>query len=398
MHILVSRKSQVVLLGFLVAIFFTNFLARVVLAPLLPVIETELGLSHTLSGSMFMMIALGYSAGLFSSGFLSSRLTYSRSIALAAIGVGAAFFLIVANPSVWVIGFGLVFLGLVTGFYLPSGLTTITSSFNDAHWGKAIGAHELAPASAFLAAPLLVEGLLIFVNWQGILALIGGVSVLLGLLFLRFSPAGHFTGQAPTFGAVRGFFSQTSFWIMVVLFSLALGAGIGLYSMMSLYLVTDRGIHRELANTLIGLSRIPLLIMGPFAGWISDRIGPKPTIAAALLFSGLMTALLGVMPGRWVLLMVFLQPVMTICFFPAGFMTLSRIVPPHARNLCVSMTTFLAYMIGAGLVPTALGFFADAGFFGMAFVVLGCLVMACTALTPFLHLRNPETAAGPPHS
>ena len=396
MQILVSRKSQVLLLGFLIAIFFTNFLARVVLAPLLPVIEADLGLSHTLSGSMFMMIAIGYSAGLFCSGFLSSRLTYRRAIAIAAIGVGCAFFLIIVSPSVWLIGFGLVALGMVTGLYLPSGLTTITSSFDHTHWGKAIGAHECAPAAAFLAAPLIVEGLLLFWSWQGILALIGGVSVFLGFLFLRFTPAGHFTGQAPTFDAIRILFAKSSFWIMAVLFSLALGAGIGLYSMMSLYLVADRGIHRELANTLIGLSRLPLLIMGPFAGWISDRIGPKPTIAAALLFSGLMTALLGAMPGRWVLLMVFLQPIMTVCFFPAGFMTLSRIVPPHARNLSVSMTTLIAYLIGAGLVPTAFGFFADAGSFSMAFVLLGCLVMASTLLIPFLHLQDPEPTAGHP--
>lgn len=396
MYLLHSRKLQVLLLGFLVTIFFLNLLARVVLAPLLPIIEKELSLSHTLSGSFFMMIAIGYAAGLFGSGFLSSRLTHRQTIALAAIGTGCAFFLIAMSHSLWLISVGLVSLGIVTGFYLPSGMTTITSSFDHANWGKAIGIHEFAPAFAFFAAPLVVEGLLIFCRWQGVLYLIGGASVLMGLLFLRFCPAGNFTGEAPTFAAVSLLFQKNAFWIMVVLFALALGAGIGLYSMMSLYLVTERGIDRETANTLIGLSRLPLLLMGPFAGWISDRIGPKPTIAAALLFSGLMTALLGGLPDRWVMLMVFLQPMMIICFFPAGFMILSRIVPPHVRNLSISMTTFIGYLIGAGVVPTSMGLFADAGYFSAAFVLLGCLVMASSFLIFRLHLPEVERATSHP--
>ena len=36
---LVSRKSQLFLLGFLTGIFLVNFLSRVILAPLMPVIE-----------------------------------------------------------------------------------------------------------------------------------------------------------------------------------------------------------------------------------------------------------------------------------------------------------------------------------------------------------------------
>ncbi|MDD5170481.1 MAG: MFS transporter [Syntrophales bacterium] len=369
------------------AIFFFNMLSRLVLAPLLPIVEKELGLTHTLSGSLFMMIAIGYSLGLFGSGFLSARLTHRKTIAVASVGVGCAILLIILSKSVWLIGLGLVSLGITAGFYLPSGLTTLTSSFANINWGKVIGVHEFAPAFAFLTAPVIVEGLFALCNWRGILILIGGASVLMGVLFLRFSPAGDFTGQAPTFDAIRVLSRKFSFWIMVVLFSLMLGAGIGLYNMLPLYLVAERGINRELANTLLALSRLPLLLMAPFAGWITDRFGPKPTMATALLICGLMTVILGVVPGRWVLLAAFLQPMMTIWFFPAGFTVLSRIVPPQARNLSISMTTLIAYTIGAGLVPTFLGIFADAGFFSMAVIILGGLVMAGTALVGRLHLQ-----------
>ena len=383
-----SRKSQIFLLSLLTGIFFLNILLRVVLAPLLPVIEKNLGIGHAVAGSLFMMIALGYATGLFGSGFVSAHLTHRRTIVIAAVAGGCALFFIAASHSLWVIRLGLVSLGVATGLYLPSGMTTITAAIRSVHWGKAIAFHELAPSFAFILAPFIVEGLLLLCRWQEILVLIGAISFILGLVFLRLAPSGDFTGEAPTLDNIRLLIRKPAFWIMVVLFALAVGSSIGLYSMMPLYLVAERGIDRELANMLVGLSRIPLIIMGLAAGWISDRIGPKPTITVAILFIGLMTILLGLLPGRWVLLMVFLQPMLTVSFFPAGFTILSRIVPPRARNLSVSLTVFIAYLIGAGFLPTILGIFGDKGAFGTAFILWGSLMLLSVLLLPRLVLTE----------
>ena len=383
-----SRKSQIFLLSLLTGIFFLNILLRVVLAPLLPVIEKDLGIGHTVAGGFFMMIAIGYAAGIFGSGFVSSRLTHRRTIVIAAVAGGCALFFIAASHSLWAIRLGLVSLGVATGLYLPSGMTTITAAICSVHWGKAIAFHEFAPSFAFILAPFIVEGLLLLCRWQEILVLIGAISFILGLVFLRLAPSGDFTGEAPTLGNIRLLIGKPAFWIMVVIFTLAVGSSMGLYSMMPLYLVAERGIDRELANMLVGLSRIPLLIMGLVAGWISDRIGPKPTITVAILFIGLMTILLGLLPGRWVLLMVFLQPMLTVSFFPAGFMILSRIVPPRARNLSVSLTVFIAYLIGAGFLPTILGIFGDKGAFGAAFILVGSLMLLSVLLLPRLILTE----------
>ena len=198
-----TRKSQLFLIGLLTAIFFINFLARVALAPLLPVIEKDLGLGHAGAGSFFMMIAIGYAAGLFVSGYLSSWLTFRQTIALAAVAIGCAFFFVAASRTLWAIHIGLVLTGIPAGIYLSSAITTITASVSPANWGKAISIHELAPSLSFMAAPLIVEGLLVFFPWQGVLALIGGVSVILGLSFLRLGQGGDFKGEAPTLGNIR---------------------------------------------------------------------------------------------------------------------------------------------------------------------------------------------------
>jgi len=383
-----TRKSQFFLLGLITAIFFVNILARIAMAPLLPVIEKDLGLGHAGAGSLFMMMAIGYATGLFVSGYLSSRLTFRQTIALAAIAIGCALFLVAASRTLWAIRIGLVLTGIPAGIYLPSGITTITASVNPVNWGKAISIHELAPSLAYMAAPLIVEGLLVFFPWQGVLALIGSVSLILGFFFLRLGQGGDFRGEAPTPGNIRQLIVKPAFWIMVALFSLAIGFSMGLYSMMTLYLVAERGIDRGLANTLVGLSRLPVLAITPLSGWVSDRFGPKPTLAAALLFSGSTTILLGVLPDRWMILMLFLQPMLMVCFYPAGFTVLSRIVPAGSRNLSVSLTVLISSLIGGGLIPIALGVFGDAGAFGLAFVIVGIVSLLSIILISGLKVRE----------
>jgi NNP family nitrate/nitrite transporter-like MFS transporter len=287
---------------------------------------------------------------------------------------------------------GLFLIGVSTGMYLPSAITTITSSFQPAHWGRALSVHELAPSLAFISAPLIAEALLLFYPWQGVIFLIGGVSVCLGLLFFRLAPAGDFRGEAPTLGYVRLLIGKPALWIMGALFSLAITATIGIYSMIPLYLVAERGIDRSLANTLLGLSRILVLPVALVSGWISDRIGPKPTLAAVILFNGITAILLGALPGRWVVLMVFLQPLLTVCFYPAGFTVLSRIVPPHARNLSVSLTMFIAYLAGGGLIPITIGMFGDAGMFGFAFILVGGITLLALPLITRLDLTEIKSA------
>ena len=74
----------------LTSIFFVNFLARIVLAPLMPGIESDLEISHAEAGSLFLVISLGYFVSLLGSGFISSRLTHKRTIILSAMVLGLA--------------------------------------------------------------------------------------------------------------------------------------------------------------------------------------------------------------------------------------------------------------------------------------------------------------------
>jgi NNP family nitrate/nitrite transporter-like MFS transporter len=140
--------------AFLTVIFLINFLARIILSPLLPTIEKELGISHGQAGSFFFLISGGYVIGLLGSGFLASRSSHKITIVISTAGIGLALLEISVVSSLWAMRVGLFGLGFAGGLYIPSAIATITSLIEWPHWGKAIAVHELAPNLAFLPGPL----------------------------------------------------------------------------------------------------------------------------------------------------------------------------------------------------------------------------------------------------
>ena len=382
-----SFFSQLGPILFLTTIFFLNFIGRIVFAPLMPSVENALGLDHTEAGSMFLLISLGYFISLLSSGFLSCRLTHRRTIIVSALSVGMVLICTSFSNSLWSIRLSLLFLGLAAGIYLPSGITTLISLINVKHWGKALAIHELAPNLGFVLAPLLSELFMTWFSWRVVILFLGTVSILIGIAFAFFGRGGEFLGEAPNLGSLKTLFAEPAFWIMTVLFSLGICGTLGIYTMLPLYLVTEQGFDRSWANTLVALSRISGVFMAFIAGWVSDRLGPKLTMSGVFLITGLMTIMLSIVSG-WIVIPVFLQPVMAGCFFPPGFAALASIGPPNARNIAVSLTIPAAMIFGAGAIPMGIGIMADAGFFDLGFVLAGGLILTGSLLALFL--RSPR--------
>jgi NNP family nitrate/nitrite transporter-like MFS transporter len=171
---------------------------------------------------------------------------------------------------------------------------------------------------------------------------------------------------------------------MAVLFCLGICGTLGIYTMLPLYLVAGQGLNRNWANTLVALSRIPSIFMAFVAGWTSDRIGPKKTIIGIFLITGLMTILLGTVSDAWIVILVFLQPVIAGCFFPPGFAALSSIGPPSGRNIAVSLTLPIAFVFGGGAIPIGIGMMADAGSFDLGIALAGAFILTGSILALFL--------------
>ena len=140
-----SLRSQIGPLLLMTGIFFLNFIARIILAPLMPTIEMDLGIGHAEAGSLFLLISLGYFASLLGSGFFSSRFTHRKTIIFSSIFLGITLLAVSFSDTLCEIRIGCIIIGLATGLYLPSGISTLTSLVRSEDWGKAIAIHELAP-------------------------------------------------------------------------------------------------------------------------------------------------------------------------------------------------------------------------------------------------------------
>jgi len=383
-----SLRSQMAPLLFLVGIFFLNFISRVVLSPLLPTVEKDLKIGHEEAGSFFFMISFGYCVGLLFSGFISSRLTHRKTILLSSIAVGGALMMVSVSHHLWVIRIGLIFLGMAAGFYLPSGIATVTELVRPEHWGKAIAIHELAPNLAFITAPLLAEALLGVFSWRGVLMLSGMASVVSGVVFIIFGKGGEIRGEAPNFKMLRTILIEPSFWIMAGLFSLGIGASFGVYTMMPLYLVVEKGMDRTWANTFIGFSRILTLGSSILAGWMTDRIGPQKTLMGVFMTVGIITILLGLAPGLWIIPTLFLQSILATSFFPAGFAALSRIGSGRMKNIAVSLTVPVGFLLGGGVIAAGIGIMGEMGSFSLGFILFGVILLSGVLLTRSLRFTK----------
>lgn len=284
---------------------------------------------------------------------------------------------------------GLLVIGFSAGFYLPSGVTLLTQIVNKELWGKAMAFHQLAPNLALITAPLLVESLLKLGGWRDIFCILGISSILSGVSFQLFTRGGGQKGEPPNPKAIQKVLGNPSFWILAAVFSLSNGASLGVYSMLPLFLVNEKGMARELANTIIGFSRVSAAVFLFFSGLIIDQIGHKRAMVLFFAITGILTLMLGVLNGRFITpTLIIFQATSAACFTPAGLAAVSLISPRHLRSLAVSLLGLIAFFFGGGLIPSSIGHLADAFSFSLGFSLTGMLVLIIVPLLFYVTLNS----------
>jgi MFS transporter, NNP family, nitrate/nitrite transporter len=338
--------------------------------------EQDLHMTHAQAGSLFLFMSLGFSFAQFGSGFLSSRLTHRKALILSAIFVGIALIGVGLLRTLSAIFPALVLLGLAAGLHIPSALATMTAMVQRQDWGKAMGVHSSAPTLGLVLGPLLVAALMGVISWRILVISLGFLSLLAGTAFLYFGKGGDFPGDAPKPSALKQIIRLPSFWLMISIFIMALGGSIGLFTVLPLYLITERGLDKTYANTVLGLAQISGFLSALAGGWFADRIGPKKALSILLMAGGSATIFLGLSGDSWLLLFLFLQPAVMGAFFPVGFSALSRIAPPHLRSVVASVAVPIAFLVGAGLFPALYGILGQTHSFGLAYILAGSLMLS----------------------
>lgn len=372
----------------MVGVFFLNFLSRVVMGPLLPLIEMDLHLTHSQAGSLLFFLSLGFFITLLGSGFVSQKLDHRRTILISCLGVGLALLGLSVVDSLWGMRLSLFGLGMAAGPYLPSAIAVITHIIPCKYWGRALAIHETAPNTAMLLAPLSVEFFLDFFSWRLLLLSLGGLSLVVFISFLRWGTKTDLKGQSPAPRVMAGLLTRPQILGICLLFVLGASASLGVYTMLPLYLVSAKDMDISQVNYLIFYCRIPSIIIAFFVGWVNDRLGPKRTLSLVMGITGVFVALLALADKNWLWMVVLVQSPVAGCFFLPALSAAARMGPASQRNLVVSICGGGGILFGAGVTPAFVGWMGAMGLFDLAFVVIGLAVLLGLLLLPLLKTQG----------
>lgn len=365
-------------------LWYFNFSSRTIFAPLLPLFENDLGISHTLAASLSFYLSAGYTLSLLMSGWVASLVGPKKSIALAATIFIISLFLLRFGYSYGYIAAVSFFMGLGTGLYLPNAVSFLTSVFRPENWGKAFSVHETAPTFTFLSIPLLMALSLRFFDWRDFLLLFAGGCLIATCAFMFFAPSPpRHQGKGMEFA---GIFRRKGFWIIAFIWSAAGSCIMAVFTIMPLVLIHERGMDLESANTMLGISRAGALVATFLVGFLVDRYGPRRMMLLALLFTGVSTIWVGLpQPLPLLTIALILQAGFSNVFFPIGIVAISRITSPQERSRFTGAVGALSVILGGGVAPIALGAAGDYWSFQNGILILGLLAVSSCLLFPFLH-------------
>jgi MFS family permease len=361
------------------SLWFLNFSTRTVLSPLLPIFEKELQISHALAGSIFLFMAVGYTSSLLVSNWITPRIGFKKSIAVGFVVLIGALISLVFTRTYWGLGAVAFVLGFGGGLYLPCALPLLTSTIPPDKWGKAIAFHETAATFSILVIPLLAAAALRFLDWTVLIVVLSGLCLVVTIVFLVRSPdlRPKEEEKSPFSRVLR----RKDFWIMATLWGFAAAGGLGLYNLIPLFLVNEKGLSIDLANSIFGVSRIGGLVVTFLAGFLIDRFGVKSVLLLSLLGSGLSIAGIALADSFPLLVaMLAFQATFMPVFFPAGLVTISKLTNLGDRSAFAGATVAIGVVFGTGIAPTLLGTVADIWSFQAGMLVQGLLTIGVCLL------------------
>jgi MFS transporter, NNP family, nitrate/nitrite transporter len=354
-------------------LWFLNFFTRASFSPVLPLIEDSLSISHGAAGGFVTSYSIGYAVTLLVAGRYVPVWGYKRTVAAGISGIGVILIALQWAENYFTFHFLFLLLGLSSGAYIPSILSIITETYDHHQWGKVIGIHDSAASAAILSAPILIAFGLQFLPWKNILLLQGIVCLILPFFFWRVSiePKPRMSHRGSHYIHL---FTRKPIWIMSLLCILSSAANMGVYSMLPLYLIKERGMEYSFANNLVGISRIGGIAVQIFTGFFVDHYGFKKILFLGLLTTGLSTISLALAPSFSLLVTtLFVQAALSLAFFPAVLAAIARLTSPEERSMGIGAIISSGVIFGMGGAPLLLGIVADHFSFQIGILGMGIL-------------------------
>jgi NNP family nitrate/nitrite transporter-like MFS transporter len=363
------RGKGLLFLFFLWFLWFSTFVIRIVFAPILPLVEDEFRINHSLASSIFLFLSAGYSTAVLVAGFFSGKFGYKKSIILSLSLLGLVAFLVPLVQSFYLLYLFASVIGFSVGLYLPAAIPLITEYYSEKDWGRAIAIHDTGAPTAIFATPFVALFLLHFFHWRGIFVALACFYLASSIVFWFVSSEVKVSSPPKT--VFSDLIKVKSLWLMALIWVFGAGSNIGLYSVIPLYLTKELQLSIGQANTILGFSRLGAIGMALGCGLLMHRFNLRKIMSTVMIITGVLTVLMGLASVRYIGIILFLQAFFVTAFFPAGLVAIAKAFSRETRSLATGLILAVSMVSGAGIIPYLLGVSGDTISFRVGITSLG---------------------------
>lgn len=360
--------------------------SRMIIPPLLPLIEEDFGISHAQAGLLMSSYFLAYALMQLPAGMLGDRLGVKRMMTLGIFGMSATSLLLWFARSLQHFVILRFLLGLFSGFWYAPGVALVTSSASDRDRGKAIGltftAGSVSNLLIFAVVGVLLER---GVGWRSFL-LICAVQGFLStaLLFSLLKEAGRGGHRVNTgrwrLGALKKIARRSSvLGVLAFRFVTSLGGG-SLFTFLPTYLVLEKQLTLSGASFNMLIYSAAGMFGNVIGGYLTDALGHRsPIVVSTVAICASVAALPSTPPGLPLVLLLLAWGVLGSFASSALQVFLAGSIPLEVRGTFFGLENGVGF-IGTAIGPVLLGFVADALGFNallqatLALFILGVVV------------------------
>lgn len=310
-------------LPFFILAHATHHILTALPQPLLPYIQQEFGLNNANAAMVTSAFSLSSGAAQLPAGWAADRIGPTILITIGTLGVAIGGLAVgLSTTYVMLIAF-MVFMGLMAGGYHPAATPLISASVPANQRGRALGIHLIGGNSSFFLAPIIAAAIAASWGWRGSFIAMAIPTAILGFIFFLYLTRS--SGKAHVEAAKRlqvdekepqpGY--KRRLIAFLVLMVIGGGAGATVNSFLTLYMVNELDISKEIAAGLLSIIYSSGLWAGPVGGYISDKIGSVKVIVVTGIIGGLIIfALNAVTFGFWLFAVLWVMGLIQAIRFP----------------------------------------------------------------------------------
>lgn len=370
---------------------FAHHLLTSLPVPLLPMIRSDFALDYTQSGLVISAFSLSYGFGQLPGGWLADRMGSRLVLTTSIAGTALAGFLVGVSPAFWMMILSLGLMGILGGGYHPAAPVVISASVDLKNQGRALGLHLVGGGSSFFLSPLIATAIAVSYGWRVSFIFMAILGLVFGIFFYVTFRRQEGRGQwgrgkkwrDPHLSSPARNLRPLVFFI--ILSNVTQAVMFSAISFIPLFLVDRLGFSKGMAGAFLAWVYSAGLWVGPWAGYLSDRVGRIPVVLAVCLLVGPVIYSLNLVTSPWGMSVLLLTlGVLGQVRMPVCEAYIIRNSPEDKRSLILGLYYFGSIEAGGVLTPVV-GYLIDHLGFETSYTIAAVTILAATLICwPFL--------------